>query len=50
MFEPQEEIFNYLKIKYNKNKDIFLFNKALSTRVMQSLILTNTILHRLYRT
>ena len=30
MFEPQEEIFNYLKKKYNENKSIFLFNKALS--------------------
>ena len=32
MFEPQEEIFKYLKIKYNDNKDIFLFNKALSNK------------------
>tara|TARA_B100000886_G_scaffold333739_1_gene288259 strand:+ start:1428 stop:2144 length:717 start_codon:yes stop_codon:yes gene_type:complete len=32
MFEPQEEIFKYLKMKYNDNKDIFLFNKALSNK------------------
>ena len=32
MFEPQEEIFNYLKIKYNDNKNITLFNKALSNK------------------
>ena len=30
MFEPQEEIFSYLKKKYNVNKSIILFNKALS--------------------
>ena len=30
MFEPQEEIFNFLKKKYSDNKDIYLFNKALS--------------------
>ena len=30
MFEPQEEIFNFLKKKYSDNKDVYLFNKALS--------------------
>ncbi len=32
MFEPQEEIFKYLKIKYHDNKNITLFNKALSNK------------------
>ena len=33
MFEPQEEIFEFLKKKYNENKEIFLFNKALSNEI-----------------
>jgi FkbM family methyltransferase len=32
MFEPQDRIFNYLKKKYNENKNIYLFNTALSSK------------------
>ena len=31
MFEPQDNIFNYLK-KYENNKNIIIFNKALSEK------------------
>ena len=30
MFEPQEDIFNYLKKKYENKNNIFVINKALS--------------------
>ena len=32
MFEPQDNIFNYLKKKYENNKNIIIFNKALSEK------------------
>ena len=31
-FEPQSEIFNQLKKKYKKSKNIFLYNKAMSNK------------------
>ena len=32
MFEPQKEIYKYLKKKYKKNKKVFIFNKAVSNK------------------
>ncbi len=32
MFEPQDNIFNFLKKKYENNKNIIIFNKALSEK------------------
>ena len=32
MFEPQKEIFNYLKKKYKKDKEISIFNNAVSNK------------------
>ena len=45
MFEPQEEIFNFLKKKYSDNKDMFIcLTKHYPTKIsQQNLILINII-------
>ena len=36
MFEPQDNIFNFITQKYSNNKNVILFKKALSSKIENS--------------
>ena len=45
MFEPQDKIFNFIKINTN-NENVKIFNKALSEKRLYFHLINTTLLHR----